>query len=227
MTQASDSQADAHGRAIAEKRRDLETRTRNFQVVSVADAESFELGARNLRELKTLEDDVEETEKSATRPMLQALNTVRGWFKPMREHLKRAETAQRANLARYKTEQDRLEREQRHKAEEIARKEREELDRKAAEAEAKGRHGRAEVLRERAEAVVAAPPPPSEAPKAAGLANRVVWKFEIVDRSVIPDEFYVIDEKRIADRVKSLKGDTNIPGVRVWNEADFSARRVR
>jgi len=84
---------------------------------------------------------------------------------------------------------------------------------------------KAEKLLDRAADVVAAPPPVSAAPaKTKGVSDRRVWRYEITNRELVPAEFRVIDERRIADRVKSLKGDTRIPGVRVWDEADFSVR---
>jgi hypothetical protein len=130
-------------------------------------------------------------------------------------------------------------------ARETERKAREkaEADRKAAAAaEAEGRAAEAAKLNARADrteskaaekatvleqqaASVVAPVVQREPPKVAGLKTREVWDYEIVDRSAIPltTDYYTLDEKKIRDRVKSLKGDANIPGVRVFPDKSIAS----
>lgn len=62
------------------------------------------------------------------------------------------------------------------------------------------------------------------APKARGTASRVSWKCEVEDASLVPREYLVPDMKLIAAHVRVKKGDTAIPGVRVWSEASVTAR---
>lgn len=87
----------------------------------------------------------------------------------------------------------------------------------------------ADNLRARAETVVAAPVA-TAAPAAKGLSNRVVWKFEILDASLIPRAFLCPDESKIGKQVGALKADAvellgGPKAVKVWSEQDFSARR--
>jgi len=135
----------------------------------------------------------------------------------------KAERTVKKRMVAWKSEQDRIAREEARKAEEKARKDRERLAREAAKAEEAGRTERAETLRDRAEVVTAAPPPPA-APKVSGIAERKVWKFEVTDPSKVPDEYKTIDERKIGGVVRALKGDTSIPGVRVWEESSLAAR---
>lgn len=132
--------------------RDLEARANEFAVVAVADPEAFQRGADNLRELKTLQDTVAKELAKATKPLNEALKTVRGWFSGITEKLQVAERQQRKALADYKTEQDRLEAEARRKREAEARAERERLE---AEARAREQAARAAAEEERRKAEAA------------------------------------------------------------------------
>lgn len=53
---------------------------------------------------------------------------------------------------------------------------------------------------------------------AEGVSIRNHWVFEVEDASKIPRAYLKPDEKKIGEVVRQLKGDTSIPGVRVWNE---------
>ena len=81
---------------------------------------------------------------------------------------------------------------------------------------------KASALEQRAAAVVA-PAVQREAPKVAGLKTREVWKFEIVDPSLLPREYLVPDEAAIRGVVNSLKDRTKIPGVRVFPDKSQAA----
>lgn len=47
-----------------------------------------------------------------------------------------------------------------------------------------------------------------------GLGSRDDWDFEIVDRSLIPASYWVLDEDRIRREAKAAKDKLAIPGVR-------------
>lgn len=129
---------------------ELEARATSFAVVAVADPAAFQTAADNLRELKTLQDQVETELQKATAPLNDALKVVRGWFKPIREKLEAAERDQRKALADYKTQQDRLEAEARRKRDADARAERERLEAEARAREAEAQR-EADAIREAAE----------------------------------------------------------------------------
>ena len=58
--------------------------------------------------------------------------------------------------------------------------------------------------------------------KTAGVSMVETWGFEITDAAAIPREFLVVDETKIRRVVAAMKGDTNIPGVKIVK--GFSAR---
>lgn len=61
---------------------------------------------------------------------------------------------------------------------------------------------------------------------AKGISQRQVAKYEIVNKGMIPDMFWLIDEKAIAAIVRSqgLRAVEAVPGIRVWMEDDISVR---
>lgn len=149
-----------------------------------------------------------------------------------REEQRKAEAAaaaERARLAKLQAE-----------AEAKARAEQDRLRREAEEAAAAGRAAEAAKLAAKAdkveekaaakveelqlrEAMVVAPMIQREAPKVSGVSTREVWKFEITDPSLVPREYLVIDETKVRKVVQALRGDTQIPGVRVYSERQLAA----
>jgi len=65
---------------------------------------------------------------------------------------------------------------------------------------------------------------PSRVEKTEGEYTVEVWKWEVVDAAAIPREYLVPDEKRIAGVVRVMKGETRIPGVKVWSEKETRIR---
>lgn len=68
---------------------------------------------------------------------------------------------------------------------------------------------------------------PTVAPVTAkGISQRTVTKWEVTDRSKIPAQFLLVDEKAIGAlvRAQGLRAAEAIPGIRCWEEADISVR---
>jgi hypothetical protein len=61
--------------------------------------------------------------------------------------------------------------------------------------------------------------------KQKGESTREYWKFEVIDDKLIPRKYLMVDTKKIQGVVSSLKGETEIPGVRVYSEKSMSFRR--
>jgi len=57
-----------------------------------------------------------------------------------------------------------------------------------------------------------------------GRASVEKWSWEIVDESLVPREYLMLDEKKINKVVTAMKDKTNIPGIRVKKET--SVRRT-
>lgn len=64
----------------------------------------------------------------------------------------------------------------------------------------------------------------SSVPKVEGLTTRQNWKFRIVDEKKIPREYLIPDETKIGQMVRTMKGDTNIPGIEPYSETGLVNR---
>ena len=80
-------------------------------------------------------------------------------------------------------------------------------------------------MKEAAEAVLETPvvplvylPAEPTLPKVNGFKSRTVWKFKIVNESIIPREYLIVDEVKIGQVVRAMKNLTKIPGVEVYEE---------
>ncbi len=148
-----------------------------------------------------------------------------------------AESWLNAKMTAYKQEQDRIRQaeEQRLRQiaieEEMARRKAEEVRRmeEAVALEELGANEEAaqvmaEVLQEAAAPVIVTPPPPT-IPKVEvkGMATATTWKFEIINESLIPRSFMTPDLVKIGGVVRSLKAETNIPGIRVYTDSKMRA----
>lgn len=59
---------------------------------------------------------------------------------------------------------------------------------------------------------------PTTVPKVEATSVRTFWKYEIVDEPKIPREYMCVDERLIGATVRTKKGSTSIPGVRVYSD---------
>ncbi len=54
--------------------------------------------------------------------------------------------------------------------------------------------------------------------KTDGIIYREYWTFDVIDFALLPDEYKIENDKKIGGVVKSLKQNTQIPGIRVRSE---------
>ena len=45
------------------------------------------------------------------------------------------------------------------------------------------------------------------------------WTFELVDITKVPEKYLILNERLVRAEVKALKDKTEIPGIRVFNDA--------
>lgn len=64
----------------------------------------------------------------------------------------------------------------------------------------------------------------SAVPKVNGISDREYWSFKIINEDLIPREYKVIDEKKIAAVVRALKDKTPIPGIQVFSTKELAVR---
>jgi len=190
----------------------------------VASNTDYEAAGEQVRHIARLKKELEATRKSMTAPLDDAKKRIMDFFRKPQQALEDAERAISRTMLAWKQEQDRARREAEAAAAEAARKERERLEKQAAAAAKKGQDEKAAALNAAAVSMPAAPVVHMAAPTAAGVSTREVWHFEINDAAALPREFLIPDEKAIGAMVRARKGDTNIPGVRVWAEETLVKR---
>lgn len=184
--------------------------------------EGYGQAAKRLTQLKEEIDRVEAEKDSVFKPINAGLRAFSALVKRALDPLLQYEISIKRAMIVYSDEQDRLRDEQQRRDNEAARKEQERLQEIADRAAANGQESKAEAFQERAAAVVA-PVVQTQTPKIGGISIPKVWTFEITDSDLIPREYLIVDETRIRRVVTALKGDTKIPGVRVYEQKRISA----
>lgn len=177
-----------------------------------------------MRMVKQLTEELESARTALTKPRNDTLGRINAAFKEPAATLAATMTALKQALSAWDAEQERIRQAALAAAREAARKEEERLQKLADKALAAGKEEKAQELQHRAMDVQPAPVAPVRSKSGSGLSDRKVWKFEILDRTLVPANYRTIDEKLIAAEVRSRKSETNIPGVRVWSEKDYSVR---
>lgn len=182
---------------------------------AVVDQESYDIATNTLKGLKAMMKEIEATFDPIAKKAHDAWKEVLAQKKRHIEPLETADKILRRKAADWFAEQDRIRREaERQALEEARRKAEEEQIARAQFLQDAGALELAEKVIEQPVKVgpvkVAAP-----APDKNGVGFREVWTFEIVDASLLPREFLIPDEVAIRKRVQAMKGETNIPGVKV------------
>lgn len=205
---------------------ELTTETRSLVALvsnfSVATAEQYTDAGEHLKRVKGAKDRLEKLRKSMTSPLDQAKKAIMDFFRGPSDQLDQAESRIKRGMIAFTEEQDRLRREEQARADEKARKEKEALEARAKKAEQSGKVEKAAELEQQAAAVVA-PVVTRDPPRVIGTSIREAWKFEITNEMDLPREFLVPDESKIRRVVQAMKGDTKIPGVRVWAEKQLAS----
>lgn len=169
----------------------------------VTNDDKVKSATNDLSIISGLKKAIEEKRKEYTQPIREHLDTVNEAFKALVEPLNNADQVTRRKILDYRAEQER----QRQEAEDIARVERETAERKAALT------GEKVVIPE-----TAVPPtaPNHYRAEMGTLGKATIWKWEVVDFSLLPDRFKMENATLIGKVVRA--GEREIPGVRIWAE---------
>jgi len=198
------------------------------QGLAVTDAPSYELAGRELLALGQYERKVtlwfEPLKKAAHHAWKVLCDRERDVLAPLQREITRVKRERvvwkDAEHRRRRAEEQRLAAEQRRRAQELA-------ARQAAALESRGQVARAEAVLERA---ITAPAPavvlPDSTPKVAGISQRQVWKWRVVDEALVPRDYLKLDDTRIGGVVRAMKSTCAIPGIEVYAEMDESVRRT-
>ena len=191
--------------------------------IAIVDEPSCGEAVTFLRAVKTLRKRVGDTFDTPIKAAHEAHKAV---IAAKREHddpLRTAETIVKSKVGAYQDEQRRI----RLEADRLLREKAElaEEERRLAEAEElekSGRSAEAEAVIEAPAPVVAVTIPP--APKHQGITTTQRWKFRVTDSSLIPREYLSIDMVKIGGVVRSMKGQTKIPGIVAYPEASVGVK---
>jgi hypothetical protein len=207
------------------------TAPRYAHSLTVTNQTSLDTANSFLKDLKAVGAKIAETFDRLISQAHEHHKSLLAEKKKFMDPLAQAEVIVKRTIAGFLAEEDR----KRHEAESEragveaeARRQAEAMLKAAEEAEAKGDIVKADALINKAEAeldkTLAAAPVVPEAPNASGLTLREDWKFQVIDKSLLPREYLIPDEVKIGRVVRALKSEAKIPGVRVWSEKSVSSR---
>ena len=190
--------------------------------IAIADDAQYKVAGGLRKQLADLRGEI----LLSTQPVVKAAHAAHKAAKNQENELvnpiKEAESRLGRTMGAYVQKQEAAQREAeraaraKHEAEEDAA-----LD-KAQAMQDKGQHEEAAAVMEAVPRVAPAVKQVA-APKLAGTRRTENWKFEIVDPNLLPVDFLIPDVKTIGEVVRRAKGETKIPGVRVWSETKVSA----
>ena len=201
--------------------------------VTIKTPEQYDEIVKRLRDLKRVMKDSETLRKELVAPHLEKQREINGYFSNnISSPAVKTEKVLKAAITAYDEEQERKAREEQAREEERARKARARLERRAETAEAAGKEEKADELRDQADATVApVVTPPST--KGSGISRRTKWVVDSIDVEELragalknPGDYmrYLMpDAKRIADVIKALDGEVQIPGVKFHKERTVAA----
>ena len=169
-----------------------------------------------VKDLKPATDDLsiiarvkkalEAKRKEFIQPLQDHIKAINDVFKRLMEPIEIADKTTRSKILAFQQEQERIRQEQ----EEINRQKQELAEREAA------LNGHPV---EPVELVEVTPEAPKRVSTDMGIAGqRDNWKWEVIDFSLVPDEYKMINSGILTPVVKASKGKITIPGIRIYNE---------
>ena len=212
--------------------RDSLTALDTAKAIVITDDGTYQGAAGMLKLVKGRYNELEALRKAITKPLDEAKRNVMDMFRIPLERLKGAEGATKQSMLAYQREQETKRRAEQARLQEIARKEREKLERQAARAEKSGREEKAEDLRQVADSL----PDPvvaHAAPKISGLSTRKIYKARVTDKMALikavaegkaPDILLEPNMSALNGQARALKEAFNYPGVELISDDTMAAR---
>ena len=212
---------------VLESKKEIECKIPNL-VIEIKFPQDAPKAALNLREIKQMAKDWEDLRKQITRPLDDRKKQVMEVFKPVEKLLLDAELKLKAIILAHENERARLRLEELKKREAAA-KEAEEKAKAILEAEKEKAienwdFSEAEQIEVQKQTLVVPVVIPPEHRAHVGISKRLIWKYRIVDFSILPDEFKLENSIKLNEVIKRYKESTTIPGVEVYSEEILAAR---
>lgn len=170
----------------------------------IATAEDLKPATDDLSIIAKLKKALEEKRKEYVKPLQDHVKEINDAFKTLMQPIEEADRITRSKILAFQAEQDRIRREQ----EEINR-----LRLEAAQAEMKLKG----EITESVNLVEVSPEAPKRVSTDMGaVGQRMIKKWELVDMSLVPEEYKILDSAKITKVVKA--GIPSIPGIKIWSE---------
>lgn len=191
----------------------------------VKDNGSREIAILTIRKVKISKEQIINFFKDSKTKAHAAWKSVVASEKSFTDRLEIIEKIAKGIISKYDTEQEEIRRNEQARlqadADAQARRERERLEKEAAKLKTP------EKIQERleqAEAVIAPIVQVVEAEKVKGSSTKEVWKARVVDVSIVPREYMIVNQKALDAFAKATKGAINIKGVEFYSESSLNIR---
>lgn len=183
----------------------------------ISDTTTYEQAAAELALIKGWCDKLDAHVEALKRPHLDKLKEIRAEWGSAEGDFDSAEKLIKAKLVAFDVAQRKAREEAMRQAEMVAALERKKVEQAAARAEKRGNEIRAEELRNQAQMVVPIVPI-VETPKVDTLHYVEKWYAEVVDSTLVPVEYKVVDLAMLQKLATATRGALKVPGVRFYSE---------
>jgi len=203
------------------------------QAFEVTTDSNYEDGGKLLVAIRAMRKRVKQEIGPAVKQAHQAWKEVKALENKFDKPLDQAERQVKAKLADYKMQREREIQEAQRKAEEEAMRKAEAARLEEAEALEKFGSDKAAAAILETPIVPEVVKPVEEAPQAEGVSTRQIWKAEVEDMKLLctaiaegkaAENCVKPDTKVLGQLAKALKGNMNIPGVKVYSETSVAVR---
>jgi len=186
------------------------------QSIEILDKPEYEEGAKLFAQIKSFKKTIDTQRKELIKLPYDYVRRVNAFAKEISKPLDDAETVIKQKLIDYEAKKELERREQEKKAEEERKRLQERLNKEAQE---KGVEAviLPEVMFPKEEKNIV------HTESGDTVYTRNVWDFEIVDFAQVPDEYKVIDEKKVRQAINRL-GIREIPGLRIFQKKTIVKR---
>lgn len=202
---------------------------REVKILTQADADEAD-GV--LKKLSDLEKEIDTERRGRVDPLNAQVKEINAEYKPTTNRIGEAKTFVKRVIARHVQEQEAEGRRRTAEAEERARKEAAKLESRADKAEEKGRHEKADALRQDAVTVVPADTQ-GDAPKVTS-GVRKVWKGEMTNKAELIKAaaenpaylgLFDLNQSALDSMARAMKEHFAIPGAKAYQRTDIATRR--
>ena len=190
-----------------ELRNKAELIVREARETAVRDKDSLTTAVDFLGKIATAKKEVDSRRRFFVDPLNQQVKNINDLFRNYSDPLGEADRIVRNKVLVYQAEEARRVAEEQQKA----------LEEAKAQAEEASKHPTEEFVP--IPINIVEEPEKTVRADAGSATTRQVWTFKIVDPSQVPDEYKVIDEKKIAAVVKA--GVRSIPGVEIYSTSSL------